>query len=76
MVFCCRSRVHTKLNDAHFRIGKVNMGSTNHVPRHYGRVFVRALRVGYGLDWFLIDYPKIGDCNGDMLYRINSLHEC
>lgn len=43
------------------------MGSTTYVPPCPNQVFVRALRVDYGLDQFVIDYSHIGDSIGNSM---------
>ena len=52
------------MNDVHIGIWEVVLGSTNRVPPHLDQLFVKALRVDYGLGRLVIYYPHIRDCIG------------
>lgn len=65
MTFVVGQKVILKVNNLHVWIGKVVLRSTNCGPPHLGQVFVRAMRVDYGLNQLVINYPHIGNCIGN-----------
>lgn len=60
MAFTIGQHVILKMNDVQVGNWEVILGTTN--P---SQVFVRALRVDYGLDQLVIDYPHVNNFIGD-----------
>lgn len=65
MSFTAGQRVYFKLNDVQVGIGEVVDSGCIQGHALPGQVFIKALRVHYGLDQIVIDYPYVGDCIGD-----------
>lgn len=65
MSFRAGQKVILKMNDVQIGIGEVVLGECNPETTRSGQIFIRALKVEYGLDQIVIDYPNNGDCIGD-----------